>query len=166
MNTPGTPKGCAGALQISSIVVGERSCKVAGVILVAPASPQRFSATGLITSQERSPTTLLGAIPAQPLGVPGVFIASSDDPWLKLTHARFWAENWGLRFSCLRNAGHINVQSGFGAWPALPRLVDKFREQVQAIPLGQIQAQSQVSKNRFTALSRIRQLTRNSIDLL
>jgi hypothetical protein len=71
-----------------------------------------------------------------------------------------------LRFTCLRNAGHINVESGFGAWPALPRLVAKFREQVQAIPLGQIQAQSQVSKNRFTALAKIRQLTRNSIDLL
>ncbi len=150
----------------SVVAIADNETKVAGVILVAPASPQRFSATGLITSQERSPTTLLGAIPAQPLGVPGVFIASSDDPWLKLTHARFWAENWGLRFSCLRNAGHINVESGFGAWPALPRLVDKFREQVQAIPLGQIQAQSHVSKNRFTALTRIRQLTRNSIDLL
>ena len=46
------------------------------------------------------------------------------------------------------------------------RDVDKFREQVQAIPLGQIQVQSQSSKNRFSALSKIRLLTRNSIDLL
>lgn len=150
----------------SVVAIADNETKVAGVILVAPASPQRFSATGLIGFGHGVSTTLLSAIPSRPLGVPGMLIASSDDPWMKMTHARFWAENWGLRFSCLRKAGHINVESGFGGWPALPRLVDKFREQVQAIPLGQIQVQSQSSKNRFSALSKIRLLTRNSIDLL
>jgi hypothetical protein len=120
----------------------------------------------LIELEHGVSTTLLSAIPSKPLGVPGMLIASSDDPWMKMTHARYWAENWGLRFSCLRNAGHINVESGFGPWPALPHLVRKFREQLQAIPLGQIQAQSHSSKNRFTALSKVRLLTRNSIDLL
>jgi hypothetical protein len=109
---------------------------------------------------------LLAAIPARPLGVPGILIASSDDPWMKMTHARYWADNWGLLFSCLHNAGHINVESGFGRWPGLPYLVHKFREQLQSIPLGQIQAQCLASKNRFTSLSKIRQLTRNSIALL
>jgi len=149
----------------SVVAIADNETKVAGVVLVAPASPQRFSATGLIGLGHGVSSTLLGAIPSRPLGVPGMLIASSDDPWMKVTHARYWAENWGLRFSCLRNAGHINVESGFGPWPALPHLVHKFREQLQAIPLGQIQAQSQSSKNRFTALSKVRLLTRNSIDL-
>ncbi|WP_171035185.1 RBBP9/YdeN family alpha/beta hydrolase [Limnobacter alexandrii] len=150
----------------SVVAIADNETKVAGVVLVAPASPQRFSATGLIGLEHGVSTTLLSAIPVIPLGVPGMLIASSDDPWMKMTHARYWAENWGLRFSCLRNAGHINMESGFGPWPALPNIVCKFREQLQAIPLGQIQAQSQSSKNRFTALSKIRLLTRNSIDLL
>lgn len=149
----------------SVMAIADNETKVAGVILVAPASPQRFGVSGLIAPGELAPTSLLAAIPTRPLGIPGMLIASSDDPWMKMTHARYWADNWGLLFSCLRNAGHINVESGFGRWHGLPRLVHRFREQVLSIPLGQIQVQSQVSKNRFSSLSKIRQATRNAIAL-
>jgi len=150
----------------SVVAIADNETKVAGVVLVAPASPQRFSATGLIHDNALPSSTLMSHIPSKPLGVPGMLIASTDDPWMKITHSQYWADSWGMRFSWIRNAGHINVDSGYGPWPALPHLVQKFREQLLSIPLGQIQAQSQSSKNRFTALSKIRLLTRNSIDRL
>lgn len=148
----------------SIVAIADNETKVAGVILVAPASPQRFSATGLILDDSVAPSTLLGCIPALPLGVPGVVIASTDDPWMKITHAQYWADAWGLRFTWLRNAGHINAESGFGRWASLPPLIHNLRQQWSFLPLGSIQNEIQVNKQKFTALSKIRQLTRKLID--
>lgn len=148
----------------SAVAISDNELKVAGVILVAPASPQRFSATGLIGDDESSIQSLLGAIPVKPLGVPGMLIASTNDPWMKVTHAQYWAENWGLKFSWIRNGGHINTESGFGRWTALSDLVRIFRERIVAVPLGELQEQSGPVKNRFSSLVKIRQLTRESIE--
>jgi len=148
----------------SVVAIADNETKVAGVILVAPASPQRFSATGLIHDDAVAPVTLLNCIPSKPLGIPGMVIASTDDPWMKMTHAQYWADSWGLRFSWIRNAGHINIESGYGRWQGLTQLVRAFREQVSALPLGSLQDQSGPVKNRFSTLARLRQITRESIE--
>jgi len=148
----------------SIVAIADNETKVAGVILVAPASPQRFSATGLILGDTLSQNTLLGCLPANPLGVPGVVIASTDDPWMKITHAQYWADAWGLRFTWLRNAGHINAESGFGRWSSLTRLIQNLRRHWSFVPLGSIDNENQTNKQKFTALARVRQLTRKSLD--
>lgn len=76
---------------------------VSGVMLVAPADPERFG--------------LHRIVPAQPLGVPTVVVASTNDSWMSFHCARRWADSWEADFINLGPAGHINVASGFGPWP-------------------------------------------------
>jgi hypothetical protein len=76
---------------------------VGGMMLVAPADPQRFG--------------LEAVVPERPLGVPTVVVASTNDPWMSLKRAVEWADMWGAELINLGPAGHINVASGFGSWP-------------------------------------------------
>jgi predicted alpha/beta hydrolase family esterase len=76
---------------------------VAGIMLVAPADPDRFG---------------FGAvIPERPLGVPAVVVASTNDPWMSHERAAAWADAWDAELINLGPVGHINVASGFGSWP-------------------------------------------------
>ncbi|HEX4842863.1 MAG TPA: alpha/beta hydrolase [Limnobacter sp.] len=151
----------------SVLAVANNDIKVAGLILVAPASPQRFNAAGLVQGGDLHLTgSLMNAMPTKPLGVPGLLIASTNDPWMKITQARYWADQWGFCFSGLRNAGHINVDSGFGQWPALQHLVRRMREDCCGLPLGTIHIQNEVSTQRFDALTKMRWLTRNTLNAL
>ncbi|MFZ3194531.1 MAG: alpha/beta fold hydrolase [Moraxellaceae bacterium] len=90
--------------------------KVQRVILVAPAEPNRFSASGCRQGNQFGIADLLpqGRIhPALEIW------ASENDPWLAFDRAVFWANLWGAKLTNLGRAGHVNVASGFGAWPAL-----------------------------------------------
>jgi len=44
-------------------------------------------------------------------------VASSNDPYCPVRTAGAYARSWGSEFVRLPNAGHINIDSGFGAWP-------------------------------------------------
>ena len=46
-----------------------------------------------------------------------VLVASSNDPYCPVRTAGAYARAWGREFVRLQNAGHINVEAGFGAWP-------------------------------------------------
>lgn len=152
----------------SVLAIADHDTKVAAVILVAPASPQRFNVKGLVETQPPVQQTLvpgvLPCLPTQPLGVPGVVIGSTNDPWMRLVHAKYWAETWGLRFLWLKEAGHINSESGFGRWQGLHHMACALGEQVSSTPLGDLDMQDGRIKNRFSALSKVRQLTRSTID--
>ncbi|MBB1074150.1 alpha/beta hydrolase [Rhodoferax sp. 4810] len=93
--------------------------KVAGVMLVAPAEPAKFHA------EDDVPGTLLG--------VPSVLVASHTDPFMSFPRAEYWAGVWGSELVDLGEAGHINVDSGFGSWryglEVLNRLVEKTETQ-------------------------------------
>ncbi len=95
--------------------------KVAGVLLVAPASPDRFTLAGFARStydeSKESPALLSRVLPRAPLGLPIRVVASRTDPWLSYEAAEWWATRWGAKLIDLGDAGHINVASGFGAWP-------------------------------------------------
>ena len=43
-------------------------------------------------------------------------VASSNDVWVSLDRARYFANNWNSEFITIGEAGHINVSSGFGEW--------------------------------------------------
>lgn len=78
---------------------------VAGLLLVAPADPAPFQ--------------LGEALSFKPLPVPALLVASQDDPWMPVHLAHRWAEIWGAEYIDAGRAGHINVASGYGRWPAV-----------------------------------------------
>ena len=44
-------------------------------------------------------------------------VASDSDPWMSATQAHAWAHLWGCDWINLGDAGHINVESGYGPFP-------------------------------------------------
>lgn len=80
----------------------EMAPRVAGVMLVAPAEPARFHAQD--------------EVPSGPLPQPSILVASHTDPFLSFARAEHWATVWGSELVDLGEAGHINVDSGFGRW--------------------------------------------------
>jgi hypothetical protein len=101
------------------IAVEDRPQNVAGVILAAPADPQRFHLLGLGRVDDRRLTvkTLADVLPTRALGVPGVLVASENDPWMSLSDARQWAQVWDIGVVNAGTVGHLNTESGFGPWP-------------------------------------------------
>jgi predicted alpha/beta hydrolase family esterase len=79
------------------------SLDVAQVLLVAPAEPSRFD--------------VAAALPQSRLPVRSALVASENDPWMSATQAHTWALRWGSDWINLGNAGHINVDSGYGPFP-------------------------------------------------
>jgi uncharacterized protein len=76
---------------------------VAAVMLVAPAEPSRFE--------------LEAQVPDRRLPCPGLLVASRNDPLLRFERAEHWAGVWGCRLADIGEAGHVNIESGYGAWP-------------------------------------------------
>jgi hypothetical protein len=96
-------------------IANELHAAVGGVMLVAPAEPARFHAED--------------DVPECALGVPSVLVASRNDPFMSFDRAEYWAMIWHSELIDLGDAGHINVESGFGGWSfgkeVLLRLVGK-----------------------------------------
>lgn len=77
--------------------------RIRGALFVAPADPARFN----------EPASRLSF----PLDFPSHVVASSNDPWVNIDTAAYYATHWGSEFSNIGLAGHINVDSGHGPWP-------------------------------------------------
>lgn len=54
--------------------------------------------------------------PMQPLPFRSLIVASRDDPYGSLAHARACASAWGSELIDIGPAGHINAQSCLGGW--------------------------------------------------
>ena len=80
--------------------------KIQGALLVAPADPER---RGILAD--------FAPVPYQPLPYRSIIVASSNDPYCPVRTAGAYARAWGSEFVRLQMAGHINIESGFGAWP-------------------------------------------------
>lgn len=98
----------------------ELQYQIAGVLMVAPANPQRFSRDGLHGMHQHDEADLVDSL-NHPLGaaVPIMLWASQNDPWLSLAQAKYWAKTWGAALHNLGDVGHVNIASGFGAWPTV-----------------------------------------------
>ncbi|WP_322059031.1 alpha/beta hydrolase [Paraburkholderia sp. J63] len=83
---------------------------VAGVLLVAPASPEKFR--------------FAGGFEARRLPVPSILVGSETDPWMPLEGAQRLAQQLGSAFVNLGDAGHVNTAAGFGPWPRAKYFVD------------------------------------------
>lgn len=82
---------------------------VRGAFLVAVPDPRAPAFP--VTAEGFDPLPLL------PFKFPSVIVASRDDAFGSLEHARRCADAWGSEFVDIGQAGHINAESGHGPWP-------------------------------------------------
>ena len=94
--------GCIASTHLPS----EAVARIHGALLVAPADPER-----------RAPLVDFAPVPYQALPYRSVLVASSNDLYCPVRTAGAYARSWGSEFVRLQNAGHINIDAGFGAWP-------------------------------------------------
>lgn len=83
-----------------------RSVKAA--MLVAPPDVVRVN--------ERIGEDLIEGEPTQHIPFPTTLVASTNDPWISIERAQYFAQHWGSEFINIGEAGHINNLSGFGVW--------------------------------------------------
>lgn len=83
-----------------------RSVKAA--LLVAPPDAE--------IANLRIKNNLVGGEPVFRFPFRSTVVASSDDPWISVDKASFYAQSWGSEFVNIGNAGHINTLSGYGEW--------------------------------------------------
>ena len=96
--------------------------KVAGAFLAAPSDVEA-------SSYPVDPNGF-APIPTEALPFPSIVLASSDDPYATPERSRALAGAWGSRFVDIGKAGHLNTESGHGAWPEGERLLNAFCDQV------------------------------------
>jgi predicted alpha/beta hydrolase family esterase len=107
-----------GAVLAARILTRWPQLKVSAALLVAPANPD---CNNRLAS--------FAGLPDRQLGVPATLVASRNDPWMSFAHSNHLANIWGADFVDLGFAGHINVASGFGPWPAALTLRDDLAAQ-------------------------------------
>jgi predicted alpha/beta hydrolase family esterase len=81
---------------------------VAGALLVAPPDVERTDRLPALAHFAPSPRA--------PLPFPSILVASEDDPHASPQRAFDMARDWGSHFVDAGAAGHINADSGLGAW--------------------------------------------------
>lgn len=119
----------------------ELRAQVRGLLLVAPANPERFSHSGLRQANQASIADQF----LQTIQVPTRLIASQTDPWLGFEDAKKLAQQWHASLHDLGEAGHINVASGYGAWPEVFYHLDALNtvyEHHNVSPINQQRGQS------------------------
>ncbi len=114
-----------GAVLAARVLTRWPHLDVKGVLLVAPAEDASHPRAKAFTP-----------LPEMPLLRPATVVASLDDPWMSHARSRKLAGFWQARFVTLDNAGHINIESGFGPWPLGLALRDDLLERA-GIPTQQ-----------------------------
>ncbi|HEV8585260.1 MAG TPA: alpha/beta hydrolase [Methylomirabilota bacterium] len=102
------------ALVAHHVKGGGRPIKAA--LLVAPADVEMVA---MVVEAVQS----FAPMPLIRLPFPTIVVASSDDPYVTPARAAEFARAWGSRLVTLTGAGHINTDSGHGAWPEGRRLL-------------------------------------------
>ena len=82
--------------------------KVAGALLVAPPAVDEDHSCPRLHAFRPAPS--------RRLPFPSLLVASRNDPYCEIGHARALAGAWGSNFIDLGEAGHINATSALGDW--------------------------------------------------
>ena len=90
---------------------------VLGALLVAPPEVEKNGIDGRLAR--------FAPVMKNPLPFPSVVVASRDDPYIGFGRARRLARIWKSRFVDAGWLGHINAESGLGAWLFGQRLLDR-----------------------------------------
>jgi len=112
--------------------------RIAGLLLVAPADPEKFGVTDLL--------------PASPLGFPVTLVASTNDPWLSFERAAGLADAWGANLVNLGGAGHINAEAGYGPWPYGLKLLQQLNNEYSLTDRTYVETRSSIRRPVFAAL--------------
>lgn len=102
-----------GAVLVTRVLATWPQLSARAALLVAPAEAQ-----GQPRLQSFAPLHEI------PLHIPTSVVASRNDPWMPFHRTRQLAKAWRADLIDLGFAGHINVASGFGPWPAGKQLRD------------------------------------------
>jgi predicted alpha/beta hydrolase family esterase len=103
-----------GCLALARHLAHTPDTPIVAALLVAPADPARFGVAHRLGSHALARSTTV--------------VTSDTDPWMSAAEARRWARTWGSHVVSLGDAGHINVQSGFGPLPLAGRWVEGMRK--------------------------------------
>ena len=96
----------------------ELNSKVKNLVLVAPANPARFGEAGFARDSQSDYQAYFHQLK---ILAPTHLIISENDPWLEFQDALQLAKAWNLNPVNLGQVRHINVASGFGAFPELEK---------------------------------------------
>lgn len=66
--------------------------------------------------REKADNILIKETPTQRIPFRTTLVASTNDPWISIERAEYYAQNWGSEFINIGEAGHINSLSGYGEW--------------------------------------------------
>jgi len=81
---------------------------IKGAMLVAPSD--------LEAPHYNFPATGFAPFPLDKINFKTIVVASTNDEWVSLERAKFFADSWGSGFINIGNAGHINAASGHTNW--------------------------------------------------
>jgi predicted alpha/beta hydrolase family esterase len=82
--------------------------KIKGALLVAPSDVESLQYT--------FPVRGFDPVPTGKINFPTIVVASSDDQWVSLERAKYFANSWGSELINIGKAGHINAASGHYEW--------------------------------------------------
>ena len=121
----------------SIVACSENPENIKGLMLVAPADPERFDFGGVKKWHGYGASeSIRSSIPTKLLPSPSMVVASSNDPWMQASKASLWGGCWGSAMFTLKDAGHINTDAGFGPWPDGLKLFNHFKEQVNQVQIN------------------------------
>ena len=93
---------------------------IKGALLVAPSDTE--------APQYTFDTKGFMPVPLDKINFKTIVVASSNDPWVTLERATFFAKNWGSEFMNIGDAGHINSSSGHYQWNEGLEILKRFGE--------------------------------------
>jgi predicted alpha/beta hydrolase family esterase len=73
-------------------------------------------------------STGFNPMPLRKLPFHSVVVTSTDDPYVTLERAEFFAHSWGSRLIKIAKAGRINAASGYGSWSDGEQWLAELRE--------------------------------------
>lgn len=109
-----------GSVLVAQLAHRPAASHVAGALLVAPADLPRLA---------RRRPDLADFVPGhrERLPFPTILVASRNDPFMSFREAEAHARDWGSALVDLGHAGHVNPESGYGAWPEAQVLAEGLR---------------------------------------
>jgi predicted alpha/beta hydrolase family esterase len=106
--------GCLASLHYAL----EEPERIAGMLLVAPANPDKFGVAPLL--------------PRAALPFPTIVAASQNDPWMPQPVAFGWASRWGSERIDLGAVGHVNAESDLGDWTTGLALLEHLMQRIDS----------------------------------
>ena len=67
-------------------------------------------------------------MPLESLNFKTIVVVSSNDPWVSVERAEYFAKCWGAELVNVGPKGHINPGAGYGPWPEGEELLARLLE--------------------------------------